>query len=136
MSTLSVEVDRERYGELLARTLPAVIRTDAENQRLTAELRALDRRYDWLSPEEKELADLMTLLIESFEEKHYALDASTPHTRLRSLMQEHGLRQRDLLPIFGSRGVASEVVNGKRAISKAHGKKLARVFHVPADLFM
>ena len=136
MSTLSVEVDSKRYGKLLAQTLPAVIRTEAENQRLTAELRALDRRYYRLSPEEKELADLMTVLIESFEERHYALDASTPHTRLRSLMREHGLRQRDLLSIFGSRGVASEIVNGKRAISKAQAKKLARLFHVPADLFL
>ena len=136
MSALSVDVDRKRYGKLLARTVPAVIRTEAENERLTAELRALDRRYDRLSPEEKALADLMTVLIESFEEKHYALEASTPHTRLRSLMQEHGLRQRDLLSIFGSRGVASEIVNGKRAISKAQAKKLARRFHAPAGLFL
>ena len=78
----------------------------------------------------------MTVLIESHEEKHYALDSSTPHTRLVSLMEEHGLRQRDLLPVFGSRGVASEVVNGKRAISKAQAKRLARLFHVPADLFL
>lgn len=74
--------------------------------------------------------------IESFEEKHYALETSTPQTRLRSLMEEHGLRQRDLLSIFGSRGIASEVVNGKRAISEAQAKKLAAIFHVPADLFL
>ena len=136
MSTLGAHVDRGHYGKLLARTLPAVIRTEAENRRLTAELRALDRRYDRLTPEEKELADLMTVLIESYEERHYALDASTPHSRLYSLMEEHGMRQRDLLPVFGSRGVASEVVNGKRAISKAQAKRLARLFHVPADLFL
>jgi len=45
-------------------------------------------------------------------------------------MEEHGLRQRDLLDVFGSRGIASEVVSGKRAISKAQAKKLAEVFHV------
>jgi len=50
--------------------------------------------------------------------------------------EEHGLRQRDLLDVFGSRGIASEVVSGKRAISKAQAKKLAEVFHVPADLFL
>jgi HTH-type transcriptional regulator/antitoxin HigA len=41
-----------------------------------------------------------------------------------------------LLDVFGSRGIASEVVNGKRAISKAQAKKLAALFHVPADLFL
>ena len=57
-------------------------------------------------------------------------------SRLCSLMEEHGLRQRDLLAVFGSRGIASEVVSGKRAISKAQAKKLAEVFHVTADLFV
>jgi HTH-type transcriptional regulator/antitoxin HigA len=51
-------------------------------------------------------------------------------------MEEHDLRQRDLLDILGSRGIASEVVNGKRAISKTQAKKLAALFHVPADLFL
>jgi HTH-type transcriptional regulator/antitoxin HigA len=51
-------------------------------------------------------------------------------------MEEHGLRQRDLLDVFGSRGIASEVVSGKRSISKAQAKKLAELFHVPADLFL
>ena len=74
--------------------------------------------------------------IEAFEDAHYALAGSTPGSRLRSLMEEHGLRQRDLLGVFGSRGIASEVVSGKRAISKAQAKKLAGIFHVPADLFL
>jgi len=51
-------------------------------------------------------------------------------------MEEHGLRQRDLLDIFGSRGIASEVVSGKRAISKEQAKKLAQRFHVPAGIFV
>jgi HTH-type transcriptional regulator/antitoxin HigA len=39
-------------------------------------------------------------------------------------------------PLFGSKGVASEVLNGKRSISKAQAKKLAAFFHVSADLFI
>ena len=78
----------------------------------------------------------MTVLIEAFEDTHYGLASSTPASRLNSLMEEHGLRQRDMLDILGSSGVASEVVNGKRAISKAQAKKLAALFHVPADLFL
>lgn len=39
------------------------------------------------------------------------------------------------LEVFGSRGIASEGVSGKRGISKAQAKKLAELFHVPADLF-
>jgi len=136
MKSSVLEVDPKRYGRLLARKLPAVIRTEEENERLAAELEDLDRRHDELSPEEREYAELLTVLVEAFEEAHYALKGSTPDSRLRSLMEEHGLRQRDLLDIFGSRGIASEVVSGKRAVSKAQAKKLAALFHVGADFFL
>jgi HTH-type transcriptional regulator/antitoxin HigA len=136
MKSSVLEVDPKRYGRLLARKLPAVIRTEEENERMAAELEKLDRRHYELSPEEREYAELLTVLVEAFEEAHYPLVGSTPGSRLRSLMEEHGLRQRDLLDIFGSRGIASEVVSGKRAVSKAQAKKLAALFHVGADLFL
>src|SRR5438552_4569928 len=135
MEHVMLEIDPKRYGRLLARKLPVVIRTEEENQRFIAELEELDR-WDELTPEEREYSELLTVLIEAFEDANYALEGSTPDSRLRSLMEEHGLRQRDLLHVFGSRGIASEVVSGKRAISKAQAKKLAEIFHVPADLFL
>jgi hypothetical protein len=46
------------------------------------------------------------------------------------------LRQADLLPIFGSSGHASDVVNGRREISKSLARKLSAFFHVPPDLFL
>jgi HTH-type transcriptional regulator / antitoxin HigA len=131
-----LEIDPKRYGRLLARKLPAVIRTEEENERLITELEQMDQRHDKLTPEEQEYSELLTVLIEAFEDSNYALEGSTSDSRLRSLMEEHRLRQRDLLDVFGSRGIASEVVSGKRAISKAQAKKLAELFHVPADLFL
>ena len=136
MKSTMLEVDPKRYGRLLARKIPSVIRTEADNQRLITELEELDKRNQELTPEEREYSELLTVLIEAFEEASYALDGSTPASRLLSLMEEHGLRQRDLLDVFGSSGVASEVANGKRAISKMQAKKLAARFHVSADLFL
>jgi len=49
---------------------------------------------------------------------------------LQTLMENRRVKQAGLLPIFGSRGVASEVFNGKRAISKAQAKKLGKFFGV------
>jgi HTH-type transcriptional regulator/antitoxin HigA len=43
-------------------------------------------------------------------------------------MKQHDLRQVDLMPVFGSRSVASNVINGKRELSKAHIRKLAAFF--------
>jgi hypothetical protein len=58
MKTSVLEVDPKRYGGLLARKLPAVIRTEEENERLIAELEQLDKRHDELTPEEREYSEL------------------------------------------------------------------------------
>jgi HTH-type transcriptional regulator / antitoxin HigA len=128
-------IDRQKYGKLLARTLPAVIETDAEYEHSLAEIEKLIDKKD-RSPEEDKLFDLLTALVESFEEKNYSIPDAPPHEVLQELMRSRGLKQRDLLSIFGSDGLASEVVNGKRNISRAHAKSLAEYFHVPVDLFI
>src|SRR5438105_2283446 len=94
MKNSVLEVDPKRYGRLLARKQPAVIRTEEEDERLIAELEELDSRHDELSPEEREHSDLLTVLIEAFEDANYPLEGSTPNGRLRGLMEEHDLRQR------------------------------------------
>ena len=81
------------------------------------------------------MALLLGLLIRQFEEAHYPLGHAEPVEALRVLMKSRGLRQRDLIPVFGSSSVASDVLNGKRALSKTH-VKLAEFFHVPASLFI
>ncbi len=106
-----------RRTERLAKTLPAVIETDTENERILAEISRLVERAR-LSPEEEKLLRLMIRLVEDFEEGHYQLKAATPDEALRELMEVRGLRQIDLLPVFRSKGIASEVINGKRAISR------------------
>ena len=53
MKSSVLEVDPKRYGRLLSRKLPAVIRTEEENQRLIAELEQFDRLADELTPEER-----------------------------------------------------------------------------------
>ncbi|MGA2771193.1 MAG: helix-turn-helix domain-containing protein [Bryobacteraceae bacterium] len=51
-------------------------------------------------------------------------------------MEQRGLKQADLPPIFKSRGYISDVINAKRAISKAHAKQLAEYFKVSANPFL
>lgn len=133
--TANVEVNLRRYGRLLAATVPGVIKTEQENERLLAEVDKLMRKKS-LSPEEEKLLDLLVALIEDFEEQHYQLNASTPHAILKELMEARGVKASELWKLFGSKGVASEVINGKRAISKAQAKALAEYFKVSADLFI
>jgi len=135
MTTTTIELDEKVYGQLLRRTLPHVIRTDEDHERLTNELIRLDERED-LTPEERELAELLTVLIEKYEERRFPIRKARPHQVLHHLMEARNLSQKDVWKVFGSKGITSEVFHGKRSISKAQAKKLAAFFQVSAELFI
>ena len=80
MSVLTVSPE---YKTLLKKTAPKVIHTEEENEVYTEILYDLDRRSKELTPAEKDLAELLTLLIENFEETHYRLPRSKPLDVLR-----------------------------------------------------
>jgi len=135
MSTTTIDLNDKAYRQLLGRTLPHVIRTDEECERLTNELERLDER-ERLSPEENELAELLTVLIEQYEERRYPIRKASPRQTLKHLMEARNLTQKDLWKLFGSKGITSEVFHGKRSISKAQARKLAEFFHVGVELFV
>ena len=132
MSTLTVSPE---YGTLLKRVAPKVIRTERENEAYTAVLYELDQRSKRLTAAEKELAELLTLLIEDFEEKRYRLPRAKPLEVLRFLMEQHSLLQKDLADVFGTRSIVSEVLSGKRELNKDHIARLSARFHVSPELF-
>lgn len=135
MSTTTTDLNEKAYAELLGRALPHVIRTDEDLDRLTAELMRLDDLEN-PSPEEKELAELLTVLIDEYEERRFPIRKASPRQTLQHLMEARNLTQKDLWKVFGSKGITSEVFHGKRAISKAHARKLAEFFHVSVELFV
>ena len=132
---MSATAVRSEYASLLTTTLLAVIRTEAENDRYTAMLEDLDRKGSRLSAAEKRMAQLLTLLIEDFEEKHYALKSSNPMSVLRELILANNLKQKDLLDIFGTPSIISEVLHGKRQLTTEHIRRLSRRFHVSPEVF-
>lgn len=128
--------NKKIYGNLLADVLPTVIETEEECLRVEKIVGDLLKKGDNLSPEEDRLLDLLSDLIEFYEDKVYPIKAAPPYEMLKFLMNENDLKQSDLLPVFGSSGITSEVVNGKRSISKAQAKKLAEFFKVSVELFI
>lgn len=130
-------IDRRKYARLLAKTLPAVIETEEQNERMLREVeRLIDKGQDNLSPEAETLFKLMITLIEDFEEQHHKLNAATAVTILTELMAARDLQPKDLWEVFGSKSLTSEVLNGNRDISKNKAKALAEFFHVSAELFI
>jgi HTH-type transcriptional regulator / antitoxin HigA len=127
---------RSEYAALLSSTLPAVIRSEAENARYIAMLEELDSKGNRMTAAERRMADLLTLLIENFEEKHYALKASSPVEVLNELMLANGLKQKDMLDVFGTPSIVSEVLHGKRQLTTEHIRRLSRRFHVSPEVFI
>jgi len=129
--------DPRKYGRLLARILPIVIQSEQEYDRIDTEIgRLLAKGHRNLSVEERALLELLTKLIEDYDAQHVSFPKSLPHERLRALMEHNDLTQADLLPIFKSRGYVSEVLSGKRTISKRIAKSLGERFSVSAELFI
>jgi len=123
------------YAALLAKFPPRVIRTEAQNEAYIQALYELEKRQSKWTPEEAELADLFTLLIEDFEEKNYQLPKCSPVEFLSFLMEQNGLRQKDLVDVFGSPSIVSEVLGGKRELNKEQIRRLSERFHVSPELF-
>jgi antitoxin component HigA of HigAB toxin-antitoxin module len=87
MEATSRATGRPEYATLLAKTLPAVIHREKENEHCTALLEELDHRQDKLTPAEQRLAELLTLLIEDFKEKHYSSKPATGIEALEETME-------------------------------------------------
>lgn len=132
---MSATAVRSEYASLLTSTLPGVIRSEAENERHIATLEALDRKGSRMTAAERRMAELLTLLIEDFEEKHYTLKAASPIDVLNELMQANNLKQKDLLDVFGTPSIVSEVLRGKRSLTTEHIRRLSQRFQVSPEVF-
>lgn len=114
------------------------LKTEEDNERATSQLEALAHQ-DSLTAAGEDLLELLTQLIEHFEEEHYAFapeQQATPLDRLLFLMESNHLKQTDLVGTIGSKGVVSEVIHGKRSISKGMAIALGKRFNVNADFFL
>ena len=128
-------INLKEYRALIGKTVPHVIRDDSENEHYTRLLESLDAKPN-PTRAEKELAELLTVLIESFEEQHYALKRATPIESLTELMRASALKQKDLVDIFGTPSIVSEVLKGKRNLTVEHIRRLSERFHVTPELFI
>lgn len=81
------------------------------------------------------LVDLLGEVIHSYEKRQAPMPDAEPGEVLRYLMDEHGLKQSDLADI-ASQGTISEILSGRREISKALAKKMAVRFQVSAMVFL
>ena len=138
MGSLTATIDERRYARLLAKAVPRIIRTGEENKRALAFVESLMENGERnLTPEEGELLDLLVNLVRDYEATAYPpREKSKPQKMLAFLLEQRGLAPKDLWPVLGSKSRVSEILAGRRSISKDQAKKLAEFFHVGLDLFI
>jgi HTH-type transcriptional regulator / antitoxin HigA len=133
----TLTVDAKKYARLANRIVIRAIESEEEYDRMVAAVEQLmDKGEDRLSPEESALLETMAILVQAYDDCHHSLPSVAPNEMLAYLMETSGRTTKDLLPVLGTRGRVSEVLSGKRSISKGQAKKLATVFKVAVDLFI
>ena len=134
--TARQNLDKAKYRKLIARVLPVFIETEEENERMLGEIEKLMDKGESRSPEETNLLRMMVRLVEEYESEAYPFEPAPPHIILSHLLEANGLTHSDLLPIFGSKGIISETLAGKRGISKENAKALAAKFKMSVEAFI
>jgi HTH-type transcriptional regulator/antitoxin HigA len=122
-------------AKMIARGAPRVIHNDKELEAYTSalfELTALENP----SPSELEAVELLTLLIERYEQEHFSIPAADPVSVVRFLIESQGLAQRDLIAQFGSESAVSMFLSGQRKLTLEQVRRLSARFKLPADVFI
>ena len=124
----------ERYQLHLA--APAPVTSHAQLKEYTRTLRELELRDD-LDADEKKYADVLAALIEKYEREKYPDADVSPAEIIRELLDANGLRQKDLADILGSghESAVSEILHGKRPLSRTHIERLSQRFGVSPAIF-
>ena len=110
------------------------IKTEADYQ---AALEEIERLFDAApdTPEGDNL-EILTTLVEAYEDKHYAIPLPDPIEAIRYHMESRGLSRRDLEPYVGSRGRVSEILNRRRPLSIEMIRRLHAGLGIPAEVLI
>ncbi len=124
------------YIELL-KTFPP--RPIASEEEFVATQEVIDSLIDRaeLTPDEQDYLNVLGTLVYEYEQLHQEPIPDIHGVELiKALLDEFGLRQKDLVPIFKTESIASAVLNGQRQLTASHIRQLADFFHIsPAAFF-
>ena len=122
-------------AEMIANGAPRVIRNDEELEAYTAALFQLTA-MEKPSRSEVEAIELLTLLVERYEQQHYSIPAADPVSVVRFLIEQGNLAQRDLIPQFGSESAVSMFLAGQRDLTVEQMRRLSTRFKLPTGVFI
>jgi len=122
-------------AKMIAKGAPHVIHNEGELEAYTNalfQLTALENP----SRSEAQAIELLTLLVERYEETRYPVPAADAVSVVRFLIEQQDLTQRDLVPEFGSESAVSMFLARQRKLTLEQVRKLSERFKLPADVFV
>src|SRR6266496_3866056 len=111
---------------------PKIIKTDAEHRAYLAEVERLAVEDPVPGSSEGDRLELLAKLVEDYEKDRYRFARPDPISAIRFRMEEKGLRQKDLAPLFGGKNRASEVLSGRRPLTVQMIRELSDSLSIPA----
>jgi len=85
---------------------------------------------------ESDEADLLAIIIDEYEKKHFFIDAPDPIEAVKIRMEEMQLKQKDLVPIIGSSSRVSDILNRKRKLTVEMIRKLNRQLNISPKILI
>jgi HTH-type transcriptional regulator / antitoxin HigA len=110
------------------------IRNEEEHETALAEIYAL-WQIEPGTPEADRL-DMLMLLVEDYEKQQYPMEPPDPIELILFVMEANGLKQKDMLPYFGTRARASEILNRRRPLTLEMIRSLSAGLKIPAGLLV
>lgn len=122
------------YVELLQKFPPRPIKSEAD---LLLVQEVVDALLDSgeMTPEKQDYINVLGILIHEYEEKHIPIPDLSGVELLKVLINEFGLRQKDLIPVFKTESIVSAILNGQRKFTVEHIEKLSEFFNVSPSVF-
>lgn len=80
--------------------------------------------------------ELLTALVEMYEERHYPIEPPDPIEAIKFRMEQLGLTRKDMIPLIGSKSKVSEILNGKRPLTLAMMRSLNKDLGISAEVLL
>ncbi len=129
---------RDAYLRLVRAALPIPPESEADNDRLIQIMLELEDKADEsrLTPEEKAFSELLAIVVQDFEQRHYSLPALSPHELLQEVMEQRGMTHKDPAALVGNKGLTSEILAGRRKVSPSIAKRISAALHLPIETLL
>lgn len=113
-----------------------IIKTERQYQKSLEWVDSMfDKKVKPSSPEGEKL-QVALLLIKEYEDKHYPIPVPDPISAIKLKMEERGLKNKDLVGIFGSKGYVSAILNGRKPLTLELAKLFHRELSIPAEILL